>query len=335
MAMTFTPGYAFSTTEQVTAAKLALLVSQASGSGLDQTNLASGYGLVISSGSSPSNTNAIWIDTSTSNTPKYYTGSVWQAIGTGATVTGITGLFRNLVSAWASNTTWTVTADEIIVKDANNNDLRLTSLNSTINSASSNGINALDTGAKANNTIYYIWVFAKADGTKGLVYSTSSTFSTVYTNLVNSGTTGYTYGALVSVLGTNNSGNFIKATQTGRRYSFATWATLASGNVGLTPWVAIDLTPANMTTVAGFVPSVLSTFCYGTLQHENGTSAVTNDSSVSVPTTRTTNEVYAGVGSPLIFPWMFDVITADTLYWASNDAANKVYLHGFELNKIV
>ena len=201
MAMTFTPGYAFSTTEQVTAAKLALLVSQASGSGLDQTNLASGYGLVISSGSSPSNTNAIWIDTSTSNTPKYYTGSVWQAIGTGATVTGITGLFRNLVSAWASNTTWTVTADEIIVKDANNNDLRLTSLNSTINSASSNGINALDTGAKANNTIYYIWVFAKADGTKGLVYSTSSTFSTVYTNLVNSGTTGYTYGALVSVLG--------------------------------------------------------------------------------------------------------------------------------------
>lgn len=82
MPLALTPGYAFATTEQVTAAKLALLVSAAVASGIDQTNLASGSGVVITSSSQPSNTNALWIDSLSSNTLKYYTGSVWTAVGT-------------------------------------------------------------------------------------------------------------------------------------------------------------------------------------------------------------------------------------------------------------
>lgn len=328
MAMTFTPGYAFATTEQVTAAKLALLVSQASGSGLDQSNLASGYGLVISASSAPSNTNAIWIDTATSNTPKYYTGSVWQAIGTGATTTGITGLFRNLVSAWASNTTWTVTADEINVKDASNNDLRLTSLNATINSASSNGINALDTGAKANNTIYYVWVLAKGDGTKGLIYSLSSTFGGLTLP------SGYTYGALVSVLATNNSGNFIPATQTGLNYMFTTWATMASANPGSGSWTAIDMTPANMTTNPGFVPPVLSTYAFGYMDSGSSTAGYALSNKNTGTLDFTTMEANKIVSNAAYFAarWEFDILTADTLYYITGAAAT-IRLAGFRLNK--
>ncbi len=327
MSLILTPGYAFATTEQVTAAKLALLLSQATGSNIDQTNLASGFGTVITAASAPSNTNALWIDSSSSNTPKYWNGSAWTAIGVTATQTGITGIFRNLVSAWASNTTWTVTADELNVKDVSNNDLRLTSLNATLNSASSNGINALDTGTKANNTIYYVWVLAKADGTKGIVYSLASTFGSVTLP------TGYTYGALVSVLATNNSGNFIKATQKGRKYCFATWATIASGST--TGWQAIDLTPANMTTNAGFVPPLLSNFCFGVLYSPNQTGGVTNDNSVSSTTNvAAPNRVSSGSANEFGLYWQFDVLTADTIYYVSTSANAAVYLHGFELNLI-
>lgn len=329
MAAVITPGYTYATNGEVTAVNLGQLVSQATITGIDQSNLASGFGLVITSSTQPSNTNAIWIDSSTGNTPKYYTGSVWTAIGTGTTTTGIGGVFRNLKSFWASNSTWTVTADEINVKDASNNDLRLTALSATLNSASSNGINALDTGTKANNTIYYIWVLAKADGTKGIIYSLATAFGSVTLP------SGYTYGALVSCLATNNSGNFIKATQTGRRYSFAVWATMASGTPGTTPWVAIDMTPANMTTNAGFVPSVLSDFCYGSVFGTSNEVYMTNDNSVTVGQADATNKLGIIIANPNFSFWQFDIITADTLYWTANGSTCKVYLHGFELNKIV
>lgn len=85
MVAALTPGYSFGTTEQVTAAKLASLVSAAAVSGIDQTNLASGSGVVITSASQPSNTNAIWIDSGNSNTVKAYNGSAWVVIGAAST----------------------------------------------------------------------------------------------------------------------------------------------------------------------------------------------------------------------------------------------------------
>lgn len=328
MAATLTPGYTWAPTGQVTNTNLATLVSGATISNIDQSNVASGYGLVITSTSSPSNTNALWLNSASTNTPNYYNGSSWIAIG-GAT-TGIRGTFSNLKSFWASNTTWTVTCDQINVKDASNNDQLLTSVNSTLNSASSNGINALDTGTIANNTIYYIWVLAKSDGTKGIVYSLASAFGSVTLP------SGYTYGALVSCLATNNSGNFIKATQTGRKYCFAVWATMATGNSTIGSWTSIDLTPANMTTNAGFVAPAVSTYCFGVgYIVSSGRIYLTNDSSVASNTTAAPNKVGTFVsGEQVGIPFEFDVLTADTIYYCSDVAGNLVYLHGFELNKI-
>ncbi len=326
MAATLTPGYVWSPTGQVTNVNLGTLVSAATISNIDQSNIASGYGLTITSSSAPSNTNALWLDSSLTNTPKYYNGSSWVAIG-GAT-TGIRGTFSNLKSFWASNTTWTVTCDQINVKDASNNDQLLLTVNSTLNSASANGINALDTGTIANNTIYYIWVLAKSDGTKGIVYSLASAFGSVTLP------TGYTYGALVSCLATNNSGNFIKATQTGRRYCFVVWANMGGGALGDTAWHAIDLTPANMTTNAGFVAPAVSNFCFGSLAAA-ADCAVGNDSSVASGNTLAPNKIAGAVGSAnYSTPWQLDVITADTVYVVSNNAGNILYLHGFDLNKI-
>lgn len=80
MAATLTPGYTFGVNEQVTNVKLGTLVSGATITGVDQTNLASGYGLVITSVSEPSNVNALWLDSASSNLPKYYNGSAWTSV---------------------------------------------------------------------------------------------------------------------------------------------------------------------------------------------------------------------------------------------------------------
>lgn len=104
MALALTPGYAFATTEQVTSAKLALLVSAATGSGIDQTNFASGSGCVITSSSQPSNTNAIWIDSGNGNILKVYNGSSWVQI---QGINGLSGLnyLRNVYISIAAGGT--------------------------------------------------------------------------------------------------------------------------------------------------------------------------------------------------------------------------------------
>lgn len=80
MPATLTRGYSFGATEQVTNTKLHNLVDLGSVSGLDQTNLVAGSGIVVSSVSSPSDTDALWLDTSGTITLKYYNGSSWVAV---------------------------------------------------------------------------------------------------------------------------------------------------------------------------------------------------------------------------------------------------------------
>lgn len=136
-------------------------------------------------------------------------------------------------------------------------------------------------------------------------------------------------------LGTNNSGNFIKATQTGLKYWFATWGTMASGNAGTNPWVAVDLTPANMTTNAAFVPSVVSTHAFGSI-FGIGRAGITNDSTVANGITAAPNKIMVdnGADSGHIL-WELNIITTDTVYWISDNAGANLYLAGFELNKII
>lgn len=233
------------------------------------------------------------------------------------------GSFNNLYSVWASNSTATVTATDLIVYDSSNNGFIINSYSKTADMAVS-GAGGLDTGAEAANTIYYLWAIRKsADGTNNILVSTSSSAPTM--------PSGYDQKALVSCVGNNNSSNFIKFHQRGRVYTFDTWATMASGNAGAS-WVAIDLTPANMTTNAGFVPSTMSNFCFGSINSDACDISLTNDNSVATSVSTITPNKFSIEGNTnlqYMLAWQFDIITTDTLYWLSSAAGATIYLHGF------
>lgn len=234
--------------------------------------------------------------------------------------------WRNLSVTRTNATTVAVTADELVFQDSSNISVRDTSI-SVSAAITTSGANGLDTGVEAANTIYYVWVIRKSsDGTKGGLLSTSSTSPTM--------PSGYDQKALVSAVGNNNSSDFIDFKQTGKRYTFTSWATLASGNVGTSPWVSIDLTPANMSTVAGFVPSALSNFCYGTYSGASAAAAITNDSSITADATSLHRNKQRTGGNSELDKWEFDVLTTDTIYWVSADAGAIVFLQGFEINKL-
>lgn len=242
----------------------------------------------------------------------------------------INGHARNLkVTCVGSTHVVTLTADEVLVDNGSNEVQRFTAVNLTADIDGVVGAGALDVGTKAANTIYFLWLIAKADGTKALLLSASSSAPTMPAD--------YTYKALLSCVGTNNSSAFISFTQTGRKYLFTTWAVLASGVNTASAWTAMDLTPANMTTVPGFVPSALSNFAFGTVQCTGAIAALTNDSSVATGATAAPNKFNASPNTAAIkisTAWAIDVLTADTLYYLSNDVSNEVYLQGFEITKL-
>lgn len=246
------------------------------------------------------------------------------------TAGGTMGVFRNLKIVFTSATTVTVTSDELTLEDASFNKtiIRDVSQTGVITTAGAGG---LDTGAEAANTIYYVWIIQKSSD------STVKALLSVKSNLSSAPTwpAGYDRWALVGCVGNDNSSNFISFTQTGRKYLFTTWATLASANVGVVSWTAIDLTPADMSAVAGFVPSALSTYCFGTGSSTAGDIVMTNVQATDIAlATVTPNKYlfYTGAGQSGN-RWEFDVLTADTIWYGDNGVAT-IYLHGFEINKL-
>ena len=228
-----------------------------------------------------------------------------------------------------STTVVTVTADELVLEDTSNNKVIIRSVSEAIAITTSGASGLVAALSEAANTIYYIWIARKsADGTVNGFLSTSAVFATVLAQL----DSGYDQLALVSCVGNNNSSNFINFTQTGKKYFFTVWATIASGDTS-GAWTAVDLTPANMDTNAGFVPPLLSTFAYGAVASDNATGhAVTNDSSVATAVTPAPNKIGADNNCTLWFG--LEVLTADTIYWLSGSAGSRLYLQGFELNKL-
>lgn len=101
MAASGISGKYFGSNEQLTAAKLHQIIESASITGFDQTNMASGAGLVISSATSPSDTDALWFDTNL-NLLRFYNGTVWSPVSGGEVVTNKSGgsLARGDVVIW-------------------------------------------------------------------------------------------------------------------------------------------------------------------------------------------------------------------------------------------
>lgn len=225
------------------------------------------------------------------------------------TASGLQG-WLNLKVVRTSATVVTVTADQLYLKASATIAMRATSVSEAIDITAS-GASGLDTGAEGNKW-YYIYIIAKADGTVNGLLSASATSPTL--------PAGYIYYALVSAVH-NTAGDFVDFIQSGKDYAYTGGLTIASGNVG-TAWVSIDLTE--------FVPSSISTNCYGSIGE--GSSAITNNSSVADGyTTSAPNKFNSGHRNSA---WFLDVLTANTIYWNSSSAADIIYLHGFEINKI-
>ncbi len=239
------------------------------------------------------------------------------------------GAWRNLSVSRPGTTQVTVTADELVVYTTGLSGVRITSVNVTATITTS-GANGLDTGTEMANTIYYVYVIRKSsDGTVAALLSTASTVGTI------TFPSGYDQAALVSAVGNNNSSDFINFTQKGRIYTFNDWAKMANGTLGTwsSTYASVDLTPANMSTNPGFVPSALSTLCFGSLVMYSNAAAVLSNINTN------TGDGLTDVGNRIKIDayaaalWKFDVLTADTLYCFTSGAGS-VYLHGFEINKI-
>lgn len=128
--------------------------------------------------------------------------------------TGALAAGRNIAARTNSvtpDTKFDITADEVILKDTNNNIFVARSVNVTVNFAGT-GANGIDTGTQQASTWYYGWVIAKADGTIAGLGSASSSAPTM--------PSGYVYKALVTAARSDGSVHFLKYRQFGNRAHF-------------------------------------------------------------------------------------------------------------------
>lgn len=163
-----------------------------------------------------------------------------------------TGFFRNLKADVTGNTAAVVSADSVIMTDAEGNSVNLY-ISSTLD-LTGTGLNKLDTGSIASSTWYYLW--AVSNGTiAGVVASTSS--SAPDSSITNS----YPYFARIpATLRTNGSNNLL-ATRT-RGYdtqyvvggvNVSAYPTIASGAAGT--FVSGLVTAFSATPVSSVVPT--------------------------------------------------------------------------------
>lgn len=128
--------------------------------------------------------------------------------------------------------------------------------------ATATGANGLDTGSLANSTCYFLYYIAKADGTLGVIASTSSGGPSVMPAT-------YIFKALVGALFTNGSGQLQKYLQIDNRAEIV--ATNVLNNIG--PSVAGTLQSLSLSAVVPSIAQAVSGI-YGTGLSGNGADIV-------------------------------------------------------------
>ena len=232
------------------------------------------------------------------------------------------GITHGRKLSWASNTTITVAASSVVLKNSAGQTVKISSPSATLNSASS-GANGIDTGSVANNTEYYIWGIYNGTTFASLM-SLSSTAPTL--------PSGYTYSTLMGCWLTDGSAHFIGGILVGNDFQFQVGNNLAalpqlasgsSGNVSTGSYTAAALAP--------FVPSIAVRVKL--LLYSNDVVAI------AAP-----NNSYGAVSSSTNPPPLISanvqfntsyadfVIEGSNVYYASNGAASALSVLGFTLN---
>jgi hypothetical protein len=245
----------------------------------------------------------------------------WRGDGTwAAQTTGqIAGQAKKLKVYSTDAKTGVITADALVYDAGGGTTVEDTAVSVSADITAS-GVNGLDTGSVAGTTPYYLYAIRKSsDGTKGALWSLSATTPTM--------PSGYDQKILVSYGLTDGSSHVLAFHQYGKKYFYQAWIAAATNNSTSASWTSIDITK--------YVPSALSSVAFGSAYDDLGSyTFVTNNGSLAIAN-NAPNQFYithSGSGAACsTYLWIFDILTANTLYWRSAGVTNTFYIAGFEL----
>lgn len=238
--------------------------------------------------------------------------------------------FNGLICTWASNTTSTLTANEIILENSSGQTVKASSVNVTFNSATS-GANGLDTGSITNTTWYYGYV----------IYNpTTTTFACLFSASAMAPTlpSGYTYSSgAITAFRTDSSAHFLGFKQFNRR-----WQYVVGSNLSALPTIATGSTSSAWVAqaVSGFVPINAATIKLVLVKFEpSGVVAV-----VGVAPNANYSTVVGTLTNPPPMGWDDSSVIAGTnsigefalessnIYYLSNYSNTGIFAFGFEIN---
>jgi len=265
----------------------------------------------------------------------FYKGAgVWQVLGRISTASGggggtspcIVADTRNSKVLFASNTTLTLSVDEVIAKTSLGGTAYLgVSLTSTLNFAST-GANGLDTGAIAASTFYGLyWIYNPGSNTWASLASLSFTAPTL--------PSGYTAFALIAVVPTNSSSQVTAgyiARQRSCSFQPITISTSLANHASLTSQSIAAAIPSIAQACSGLLLSTFTSFGAITLE-------VAADSGGTAAQIWSGNGSSAAGGTPsnavcLTFLALM-IITAQTIYYIASTSGTtyKLYITGFSI----
>ncbi len=249
--------------------------------------------------------------------------------GTGNTSgpAAIQGAFQKLVGKWATNSTATWTANQVILANASNAPVLATSYSCTINTAASIGaVTGLDAGSNAAQTFYNVYAIYNG-ATFSCEYSLSATAPTLVS--------GYTYFARIGTFyldGSKNIRGFVQGGKTthwivGDNLSaLPTMASGSAGSVSAPTWVALALYTAG---TSGYAPPAGGTVYLAFVPTTNDVIAAPNNSYGG--NTSTTNPPPCVEGGGVTYVCTLGIEGAN-IYWASNASGAALQSYGYEDN---
>ena len=161
----------------------------------------------------------------------------WVNLGLTAYPVGTAGAASNLKGAYASTTTATWTACELVVKTAlGGTGYLLPSYSQTLNVATT-GAGGMDTGSAPTSNWLYVYAIAKADGTQSILGTTSGTGAAIYPGA--NMPSGYVASALISALRMDGSAHFTTFGQFGTTVCFPGASAVSGGTA--TSYTSVDI----------------------------------------------------------------------------------------------
>lgn len=226
---------------------------------------------------------------------------------------GIQGSFKNLKHVWASNTTTTITADQVMLMNGSNAPYLATNVSLTLNSATS-GANGIDTGSVTTSTWYYIYV----------IYNGSSVASLMSTSPASPSLPGgYTYYARIGAARTDGSSHFLGFIQYGRTVQY-----MVGSNLSALPKIDGSSSVQGSTSTPTFITESVSNFVPSTASKIRVIVSTNGSGSVNAmvvpnnnygPISSITNPPLIGFGPSTGVQCYGDIVLESTnIYWAQS-----------------